>query len=193
MDTPEPQPAAPSATKRFGIHVVPPPTGASPSHLPVSEVSGGAPVLAALLPAGDVPFWRPGIGTIAMTLGWRWIFMGPALLLSIGPIIAFAEAPSGTASMMWLLTLKLWIFAIGVVISLSIWGLRNSVRRRAGDFCIHCGYDLPGAHPQGICPECGRPYVVGICDEYKKDPAFFRTRFAAIRSLPKTKPFGTGA
>ncbi|MFA6045957.1 MAG: hypothetical protein WC718_13325 [Phycisphaerales bacterium] len=183
----------PPAPKKFGIHVVPPPTGASPSHLPATDITGGASLLASMLPAGDVPFWRPGILALAAALGWRWIFMGPALLFTIAPIIAFAEAPGGRVGMMWLFTFKLWIFAISVVISLSIWALRNAVRQRKGVFCIHCGYDLSGSLAKGACPECGRPYIVGICDEYKKDPAFFRTRFAAIRSLPKNKPFGTGA
>lgn len=190
MTNDPPQP--PPNPTRFGIDVVPPATGASPSHLPASDVTGGASLLASLLPAGDVPFWRPGLASMAAALGWRWIFMGPALLLTIAPVIAFAQAPRGTISVMWVATLKLWIFAISVVVSLSIWALRNAVRSRKGTFCIHCGYDLSGGQPQGACPECGRPYISGICQEYKKDPAFFRTRFAALRSLPKAKPFGTG-
>ncbi len=94
---------------------------------------------------------------------------------------------------MFFFWLKIWISGVSVVVSLSIWGMRNAVRERKGVFCIHCGYDLSGSQAQGTCPECGRPYIVGICEEFKKDPAFFRTRFAALRSLPKNKPFGTGA
>ena len=37
---------------------------------------------------------------------------------------------------------------------------------------------------EGTCPECGRPFVRALSDEYRKDPHFFRHRYAVRRRHP---------
>src|SRR5687767_12663183 len=33
---------------------------------------------------GKLPFWRPSWGEVAVGLRWRWLFVGPAILVMLG-------------------------------------------------------------------------------------------------------------
>lgn len=178
--SPDPtQPARPN--RNDAIPVVPPPVHASVSHI---ATVGSSPfsTLSELFPAHDIPLWTPSIADLLLALGWRWVIMTPALVVVLGPVIALLLLPVTRAALFSIWFLKIWLFALGVVATLVIWAYRNVVALRTGIFCIHCGYDLHAGPPTGVCPECGRRYVPGICDEYRKDPAFFRRRIAALRS-----------
>src|SRR5688572_6282153 len=35
-------------------------------------------------PDGKLPFWKPSWGEVAIGLGWRWLFVAPAILLMLG-------------------------------------------------------------------------------------------------------------
>ena len=63
-------------------------------------------------------------------------------------------------------------------------GIRNVVKARRDPFCIHCGYSLQGLADSGTCPECGRPYLFSLVEEYRKDPHFFVERYRSSRQLP---------
>lgn len=182
--------------RRHGIPIVPEPMRASLGHLPASASAfdtRGVPTLASLLPAGDVPFWRPGLLDILSALRWRWVILGPCLAIVLAPLGIMAMTPPSYWIFALLYISKFWVLALGGAITLLLVGQRRAVSCRRGDFCIHCGYDLDASTPQGACPECGRAYIPGLCDEYRKDPSFFRRRYAALRTLPRTTGFDSGA
>lgn len=185
-----PSPASDSSpAQRHGIDVVPPAMHASPAQLPgggAVDPSDAVHGWAKLLPAGDTPLWQPGALEIAASLGWRWVMMAPCLIIAIAPLPMLLLMPTGSMFVLSVWGLKLWLLGVGGAISLAIWGVRNVVRRRIDEFCIHCGYSLEGVlSDRGQCPECGKVYIPGICAEFRKDPTFFRRRVAALRGLPR--------
>lgn len=139
----------------------------------------------------DLPWWRPGVWDIAKVVGWRWIMLGPALVVgALVPLEMFLEVrlvPIIAAG------IKLVAFAWGVVISIVAWAIRNAVRARKEAFCIHCGYVLEGLGERGSCPECGRPFHVAMINEFRKDPHFFVTRHKALRDARRSVVFPAGA
>jgi hypothetical protein len=184
----DPQALETDGHKRYGISVVPPPVHAGLGTLDPSKERiyspGSLPDLLGI--AGkDVIFWRPTIMDIMRSLGWGWLLMLPALTLIFSPLLVLlfwgAQSPFLAMSIgMW----KLWILALGVVISLIAWSMRRAVKGRNKPFCIHCGYDLDSAPREGICPECGRRYVPDLWQEYRKDPAFFVRRYRQLGKHP---------
>lgn len=176
--------------RRHGISVVPPLVHASPASLPPEELAAlgrlsGETISGLRIIAGlpEVRFWRPGLGQVAAAIGWRWFVLGPALLLVASPLLLLFY--TGWGGMMLSISLiNAWLLALGAAITLYIRGVRLAVRVRTDTFCIHCGYSLLDMAADR-CPECGAAFTPGICEEYRKDPAFFRARVAALRRLPR--------
>ncbi len=138
----------------------------------------------------DGPYWRPGVLGLLKVVGWRWVILGPALIVAIG-------LPIEAALNLRLLPmvagfLKIWIFAVGVGVSIVLWAARNAVKARKDEFCIHCGYTLDGLGESGACPECGRPFHLSIVHEYRKDPHFFATRRKALKEARRSVVFRAG-
>jgi hypothetical protein len=88
--------------------------------------------------------------------------------------------------------IKLWVLAIGVCVTMFVWGVKNVVKARTDPFCIHCGYSVSGLGERGQCPECGRGFTVGLSKEYQKDPQFFRERCRVRHTHPATHTFRAG-
>jgi hypothetical protein len=84
------------------------------------------------------------------------------------------------------LEIKIWALAIGTAAAILGHAMATCIKRRMDPFCIHCGYTLQGLVANGTCSECGRPFVAGLSDEYKKDPHFFRERVRQLRKHPQT-------
>lgn len=148
--------------------------------------------VAAMTGSRGLRFWRPGAVDVARVLGWRWIIMGPALVLSIAPLLLIPLWTAWSVTVLWVMGLKLWLLAVGSVITLWVWGVRQAVRARTGAFCIFCGYSLENRGLSGDCPECGRGFIAGLSDEYRKDPAFFRRRVDALKHAPRASVVEAG-
>ncbi|MBY0263376.1 MAG: hypothetical protein K2Q20_13595 [Phycisphaerales bacterium] len=181
----------PGTHRRHGISVVPPAVHASPASLPPDQLAaigqlGGETLHGLRTIAGmpEVRFWRPGLVDVAAAMGWWWTLLAPSLMVIASPLLLFAYSGWG-AIMVSIYTIKLWILALGIAITLYIRAVRRAVQVRTDPFCIHCGYSLSDAATTR-CPECGAAFTPGISDEYRKDPAFFRSRVAALRRLPRS-------
>lgn len=160
---------------------------ASPADVPEAFASNrDAPVthIDQLLASGKhVPFWRPGLFFIAKSIGWKWLLLGPALVAAMGMPAAIAISPKLFVFLG--IELKLWLFAIGISTAIIGHAMATCIKRRVDAFCIHCGYTLQGLGSAGKCSECGRAFVAGLSDEYKKDPHFFRERVKQLRRHPQ--------
>ena len=124
----------------------------------------------------------PGPWDVTRAIGWWWMLLLPMLTVIVGVAVAACMY-----SHMWPMILswvKLWLALIAGIVSIVLYGLRNVVKNRKDAFCIHCGYSLEGLASSGTCPECGRPYLFALVDEYRKDPHFFAERYKSARQLP---------
>ncbi len=170
--------------------VVPPAVVGSPVDLPPGPPGDTHRSVTNVL--GEIPWWRPNAGDVARVLGWRWVLMGPAMVVGLGlPLLAlFGHSP--LLKLLAPLSVKLLITAWGVILSLATWGVQKVVRARRDPFCIHCGYSLTGLGESGTCPECGRGYTRALMEEYRKDPDFFAHRHKVVRKHPEATPFAAG-
>lgn len=174
----------PAAT-RSDQSVVPEPVYASPAEIPAQPSDAVTPDFVTMFDGKDVPFWRPGAPDIARGIGWKWLIVLPAALFVVGaPIGAIMFISRGRASEFAAHLIKLWVFALGVVITVVLGSVRRVVGNRKDDFCIHCGYSMTGLGDVGKCPECGRPFVRKVIAEYRKDPHFFAHRYGKLKSHP---------
>lgn len=164
---------------------VPPPVYASPADLPPQPGDALTPDFVLMFEGAEVPFWRPGAPEIIRAIGLRWFILVPAILFVLGyPLALVWMGLRGALSHGWAQLVKVWIFAVGVAITIVIAAIRRGVSTRTEDFCIHCGYSLDGLEDSGRCPECGRRYIKSLCAEFRKDPHFFAHRYHKMRSHP---------
>jgi len=130
----------------------------------------------------EPPWWRPDWRDAARHVGYRWIYLLPAVLclvlLMAAPFVRIAREA------LLVLGFKLVLFSGGVAVALAAFVVGRAVRARQEPFCIHCGYNLSGLPDQHRCPECGRPYSWRVIAEYRRDPEWFIARWRAARKLP---------
>lgn len=167
--------------------LVPPPVYASPTEVPDAPRDALQPEhvlpVEEMLSAEGTPFWRPGATDIAKAMGWKWAFFLPAAVGVIAiPVLMAIEWHAAAA--MGAGAIKIWLGCLGVAITVVLNAIRHSVKHRSDVFCIHCGYSIEDMGEKGTCPECGRPFVRALSDEYRKDPHFFRHRYAVRRRHP---------
>ena len=169
----------PESAQASPVDMAPPPLDAlSPDFLTVFDVG--------------TPWWRPGFADIARTIGWRWIILLPLGALIVGAPFMLFMMPAQLSGNLLGTEIKLLMLAIGGLISIVLWAMKNVVRSRKDDFCIHCGYSVVGLGEEGHCPECGRHFSLLLIREFKKDPHFFVDRWRALKDAPKTEPFLAG-
>ena len=158
---------------------LPPATLASPSELKEQ-------------PGEGITWWRPGWADAWRYVGYRWIFLLPAIgLLVLLVLSLFFPIFFGV---FWVVGLKLCVFAGAIAVSLAGYVIRRAVTARKEPFCIYCGYNLTGLPDDYRCPECGRPYTWRLIAEYRRDPQWFIERYRAQRHLPpRDAPFHAGA
>jgi hypothetical protein len=139
----------------------------------------------------DVPWFRPNMRELAAAMGWRWLIVIPLLaVLALIPLSYFFPWLLHTAVLN--LEVKLFILAIGGIITTVLYVAKNTVASRRDLFCIHCGYTIDGLGDEGTCPECGRAFHVSVIREFKKDPHFFQARWRALKHAPRYQPFESG-
>lgn len=166
-----------------------------PTRLPLERQVPAEPVASpALLPPSvgpdDEQWYLPGYAQMARLLGWRWVFVLPAVAV----VIAAAMIPLHP----WLLNVllaswKLVIMAVAIPVGVLAKYARNAVRSRSDPFCIHCGYGLSGLPDHHVCPECGRVYELAMVEEYRRDPHWFIERHRRRLDLPTPPvPFDAG-
>lgn len=190
MRDPLPRPTPPHLRNAPGpIRVVPEPVVASPADLHARHD-------AALHPAiEDEQWWTPDWLDVSRTIGWWWLILGPILIILIGgPLVSLAMGKWGliAGGMIW--GLKTALFLGAAALTIVITATRRATAARKDPFCIHCGFSLVGHEDIELqCPECGRPCSRAMCDEYRKDPRFFRERYrAARRTRSDDAPFLAG-
>jgi hypothetical protein len=178
------QPAAGTEAQgraRYMGGLVPPSVGGSPVDLPDQPRSALQPDFATMFD-GDVPWWRPRPWDVARAIGWWWLLLVPMVLVLGGVLLgAILGVLPWSIFLVWA---KIWLVMIAGIASIVIYGVRNVVKNRRDPFCIHCGYSLSGLGASGTCPECGRPYLSSLIDEYRRDPHFFAERYRSSRRLP---------
>jgi len=142
-------------------------------------------------PVDEPPWWKPTLAESLGQLGYRWIYMAPAVLFVAAAIASLFYRHIG---LYLFASLKLAILAGGIAVSLAAYGLRQVVRGRSEPFCIHCGYNLTGLPDGHQCPECGRPFKLSVIAEYRKDPQWFIQRWRENRRMPEAQmPFAAGS
>jgi len=164
---------------------------ADPRDSAIPEVITASPSQMPGDPVEEPPWWKPTLGDSLRQLGWRWVFMLPAVLVLVGIVASFFIRDLG---LFLFINVKLILLAGGIAFGFAAKGLREAVRLRRDPFCIHCGYNLNGLPDGHRCPECGRPYSWAVIAEYRKDPNWFIQRWRERRKLPEVQsPFEAGA
>lgn len=139
----------------------------------------------------DIRWWRPSWSDVARSLGWRWIFLTPAVVLIA--MLGLHLYLGRFGMVLIALEIKLTLFVIGVTIALAGFAVRRAVRARSEPFCIYCGYALRGLPDNYRCPECGRPYTWRLIAEYRRDPEWFIERWKARHMHTRNPSFEAGA
>jgi hypothetical protein len=138
-----------------------------------------------------VTWWQPDWSEALRYVGYRWIFLTPAVAL-VGLLVAGLVWPS-VWDVLFVLGFKLLLLMVGVTVSLAGYVVRRAVQARTEPFCIFCGYNLTGLPDHYRCPECGRPYDWALIAEYRRDPRWFIERWRLRRKLPASDvPFPAG-
>ncbi len=137
-------------------------------------------------PDEPVTWWTPGWQDVVGHVGYRWIFLVPALGLLV--LLAAAVFMPALGPALVIIGFKLLLFVGAVAITLAGYVIRRAVKARREPFCIHCGYNLTGLPDSYRCPECGRPYTWRLIAEYRRDPHWFIERYKAQQKLPPTGP-----
>jgi hypothetical protein len=157
---------------------IPPAVVGTPSDLPAR-------------PDEEITWWRPSWSDVAGHMGYRWLFLLPAVALT-GVVVA-AVFLAGIRDVLFVLGFKLLLVVVAIVASLAGYVVRSAVRARKEPFCIHCGYNLTGLPDNYRCPECGRPYTWRTIEEYRRDPQWFIERYKLNKRLPSAPaPFAAG-
>jgi hypothetical protein len=133
--------------------------------IPAKMVPGDLPADA----DGKLPFWKPTWGEVAMKLGWRWLFVGPAILLTVGGTWMCIWSWWWSWWWRWEWAVLLLMGAVGGVVGV----IRQAIKVREEPFCIHCGYSVEGLPDHHLCPECGRKYSLELIRVYQQDPRWF--------------------
>lgn len=181
--------AAPEASRSNGN--LPPTVFASAVDLPKAPAEAIDPDFLLRFNDEEIPFWRPTLGYTAQAIGWRWVFLFPALTVVVWLplwLIFHSRALMYAAPHL----IFLWGFSLAVVISIVEEAVKHGVRRRLEPFCIHCGYNVEGLGDEGRCPECGRLFLRSLIDEFRKDPEFFAHRCRKAKSHPPALVFAAG-
>ena len=126
-------------------------------------------------PDGKLTWWRPGWRDVAAQIGWGWLGLAPLLLLLL-LLLATVVFPQ-LFVMVWVWGFKVWLFIVGLAITIAAQAIRTATHKRIDPFCIHCGYGLSGLPDHYRCPECGRPYSLELIEEYRRDPHWFVERW----------------
>ena len=106
-------------------------------------------------PDEDITWWRPTWQDAAQQVGWRWVFLTPAVLFVLFSISAVIFIP--LRPILLILGFKMLLLSAAIAISMAGWVIRHVARARKEPFCIHCGYNLTALPDNYRCPECGRP------------------------------------
>jgi hypothetical protein len=129
-----------------------------------------------------ITWWRPSWRDAARHVGWRWVFLLPAVALVL--LMVAAAFFRGLRGPVIALGVHVAAFVGAVAFAMAGYVWRCAARARAEPFCIHCGYDLSGLPDNYRCPECGRPYTWRLIAEYRRDPEWFQERWKLHRHLP---------
>jgi hypothetical protein len=139
-------------------------------------------------PDEGIMWWRPGWGDAWRYVGYRWVFLLPALGYIVLAVVVYRwQALLGA---LWPLVFKLSMLVAAIAAWLAGVVIRRAVHARREPFCIYCGYNLTGLPDNYRCPECGRPYTWKLIAEYRRDPQWFIERYRAHHRLPAAEqPF----
>lgn len=172
--------------------LVPPAVLASPGDLPEPPKDALHPDHHTMFD-GSTPWWRPGPSDIIRAIRWWWLVLLPTIVIAVAMPLLVILFPGSLWARSGVPLVKLELFLLGVIFSIVVYGVRNVVTSRRGPFCIHCGYSLEGLDDHGLCPECGRPFIFAVIDEYRRDPHFFIERHKGVKTLPaKQARFAAG-
>jgi len=149
--------------------LVPPEVMASPGQVPQTA-------------SGEIDWWRPGWHDSVRFIGYRWIFLTPAVLFLVA--VAWFCVNRGMRDLIFVIGAKLLMLSAAIAFALAGYVYKRAVRARSEPFCIFCGYNLTDLPDHYRCPECGSPYSLALIAEYRRDPRWFIERYNASKRLP---------